>query len=108
MFVFSAAVPCRQVAKPPATRSSGPPNRSFEEAALHTETPTTPRGGDNSGEKPLFKPRTVLLMLLSLCLGFLIGYLTFAAWHNTPSAIIAGITTAGAVLYIGNKMIDDD
>jgi hypothetical protein len=64
-------------------------------------------GGRNGGDRPLFSSRAALFLLLALFMGFVIGSLTFAASANIPSAIIAGITTAGVVLYYGPKMIGE-
>ena len=55
-----------------------------------------------------FSIRTVVLMLVSAVVGTTIGVLTYLGGQPIPTAIVAGLVSAGATFAAAHRLIGDE
>ncbi|HEY3514584.1 MAG TPA: hypothetical protein VGL36_35720 [Kribbella sp.] len=63
--------------------------------------------GPSGGDRPPLSIRTVVLILVSIFIGTLIGTLTYLGGQPIPTAIAAGLVSAGASFAAAHRLIGE-
>lgn len=63
---------------------------------------------DPRGSSRPFSVRTVVLMLVAVVVGAIIGVLTYLGAQPIPTAIVAGLVSAGATFGGAHHLIGED